>query len=260
MAEKKILIIAEGSTEKIFINKLFELFYAGDASIFLLKTNIYRLYQYYESYKQPYSDLDLKNVLLEKVKNLTDQDKEKLLCENYSETLLIFDWDPQDPLFGAEKLKKLMTHFNDSSDYGRLYINYPMVESFRHIDRVCYETGKEDQAFEQRTFDLKDLSQYKSRVDKEGFRFTTSILKMPMKQDECNVLRQKVALVINQHFKKTAKLANVDLDDAVTQTVFNSLLETQCEKLLLCSEAFVVNTSCLIIPELYLSNFRKYLK
>lgn len=50
-----------------------------------------------------------------------------------TDIFLIFDYERQDPRFDANLLKHMMNFWNNSTENGLLYINYPMIESFNHI-------------------------------------------------------------------------------------------------------------------------------
>ena len=262
MAKKKILVIAEGPADKTFIKKLFELYLGAEVYVVCFRTNIYQLYDSYESYRQPYENLDLQNVLLETMGHrLNSNDKKNLQDTGYSETILIFDFDPHDPKYSEEKILKLINHFSDSSDYGRLFINYPMLESFMHINKQCYEKGEKDPAFPSRTFEMKSLSHYKQDVGSEGFRFS---IKPPANQADSlfKELRHKVSVVINQHLEKVAQVTEVELNEAISQETLYQLLERQCKNISNHQPAigFVVNTSCLIIADLYPTIFEHSLE
>ncbi len=41
--------------------------------------------------------------------------------------------DPQDPIYDDNNLRRAMEHFTDSTTYGKLYLNYPMLESYKHL-------------------------------------------------------------------------------------------------------------------------------
>ena len=140
---RQILLVTEGVSEGDLLKKLFKRFCSEKVEIVEFKTNIYQLYDCYESYHCRYDQLDLRKVLLEHCTRLKSSEKERLK-KNFSEIYLIFDMDPQDPLYSREKLIKLYSHFSDPSDYGKLYINYPMVESFYHIEKGCYREGISD--------------------------------------------------------------------------------------------------------------------
>ena len=50
--------------------------------------------------------------------------------------LLIFDYERHDPYFSEDKINKLQLYFRDSTDAGKLYINYPMLESYQHLESI----------------------------------------------------------------------------------------------------------------------------
>ena len=142
--EKTILIIIEGEkTEKqIFVNieKIFfnydERKRADVIPIVLLpaKQNIYMLWEKLKD-----------DEYLDVIELLREQDDEaaKILelyeRDNIAETYLFFDYDSQH-LNKADKEKyyqaipDMLQIFSDETDLGKLYINYPMVESLRDMD------------------------------------------------------------------------------------------------------------------------------
>ncbi|WP_432648325.1 hypothetical protein [Mitsuokella sp.] len=92
-----------------------------------------------------------------------DAESAAVLGGKYTDILLIFDFDPQDNRYHADKLKKLLAIFTDSTEMGRLYINYPMVESFFHFRSL------EDQSFLDEMFTLEQIQSggaYKAYVNR----------------------------------------------------------------------------------------------
>lgn len=75
---------------------------------------------------------------------------------------MIFDFDPQDNRFSAKALQQMMNYFNDSTSRGRLYINYPMVESCIHIPSF------ENADYLSSCVRLDELGQYKTRANIES--------------------------------------------------------------------------------------------
>lgn len=63
----------------------------------------------------------------------------RLKESNFNDIVLIFDFDPQNRETndkngkGRDKILRMMSVFSESTDNGKLYINYPMVESFFDI-------------------------------------------------------------------------------------------------------------------------------
>lgn len=129
------LFIVEGNHEK---NKLIALLLKiyPEIDIKLEDIIIYRtnIYQLYELLKKKYdenwfdTDIDLPFIVGEKL-NL----EATLHKDDFMNILLIFDYERHDPFFSEEKIRTLQLYFQDATDVGKLYINYPMVESYQHL-------------------------------------------------------------------------------------------------------------------------------
>ena len=129
--DRKILVLVEGEKRDFRLMKhLFDVYRTNTyKKIVSYNTNIYELYgNLFQNENE--DDIDLLMLLRSRE---VDVEKKKIFDERYTEIFLIFDFDPQDKLYDVNKLKKLMNYFNDSTENGRLYINYPMVESICHI-------------------------------------------------------------------------------------------------------------------------------
>lgn len=67
------------------------------------------------------------------------EDEKSVLMDSYTDKLLIFDFDPQDSFFrnhrdeACRRFQKLMEFFSESTDHGKLYLSYPMIEAFLHV-------------------------------------------------------------------------------------------------------------------------------
>lgn len=132
----RTLLIVEGIHEK---NELFWLIFQSFPEmqinmedVWIYGTNIYKLYadiviEYGEDWHE--TDIDLPFVLSKKNGYQPLQYK-----EDFINIILVFDYEHHDPSFSEEKILKLQNYFTDSSDVGQLYINYPMIESYQHID------------------------------------------------------------------------------------------------------------------------------
>lgn len=193
MAEKRtrILILVEGAkTDLRLMRKLLRLYgIEKNHEIISYNTNIYTLYNKMFKYFEP-EEVDLLQLLKE---NEPDQEKRKIFDIRYSDILLVFDLDPQDPQFSAEKIIEMQKYFKESSDMGKLYINYPMVEAFYHMKSIP------DEAFNSYFVSLEELRNktYKQRVQKESFNHDYT--KFAVTKEECSV-------VIRQNLEKAHKL------------------------------------------------------
>ena len=83
---------------------------------------------------------DLVSLLQERCSGQADNPFEGLNSSDFSEIYLFFDYDFQNKnLELAEinrQLKEMLSIFNDETEYGKLYINYPMIESIRYTKEL----------------------------------------------------------------------------------------------------------------------------
>ncbi len=159
--KKKILLITEGEKGEVnLFNKLFEEYDLSiEREIFCYNTNIYELYRrMFQGNENEIDDLDLINVLKQK------EPDNQVLKEKYTDIILIFDYDPQDGLFSKEKIELMQNYFSESTDNGKLYINYPMLEAYKHFKNYPDEEYKYRKVL---LNELKDRS-YKQIVDNEA--------------------------------------------------------------------------------------------
>lgn len=195
MRKKKILVLVEGAKTDVSLMKmLFEIYDELDAKyeIVSYSTNIYVLYQEFFHEGEPQDSLDILQVLKAREK---DSAKKGIFDEKYTDILLIFDLDPQDPSFSDEKILQLQEYFSEASDMGKLYINYPMVESFYHMPAIP------DPDYLNKTVSIDELlqGQYKQRVNRESKN--RNYRKFIASRKECNT-------VILQNIEKAFLLLN----------------------------------------------------
>lgn len=147
----KILIVLEGErTEPDFFQSLLQKFELN-AELCVVGTNLYTLYHRCKEYD---FECDIRDVLKELIR---DDATQAMLEQKFAYTYLVFDADlhhkapdqrgktiPPEKLIedNFQKLLEMAEYFTDETDpsIGRLYINYPMMESFRYCD-----TFKDDQ-------------------------------------------------------------------------------------------------------------------
>ena len=189
---KRILLIVEGpNDEKILVKKLWDRFDKKvDYTIVTYETNIYVLMR--KLFKEGIVDEDLDLLRLLKSQDVPD-DKRLKKDEKFTDIYLIFDLDPHDPHADFDMLKKMLTFFDDSSSKGKLFINYPMMQSYRHI------TGEGDSDFKDRIVPIDLGKRYKSLVDKEAWNRLKQINRM-----DRGLFRQ----IIEMHLSKLNYLVN----------------------------------------------------
>lgn len=158
----RMLLIVEGERAE---RRLFDHLFAAyglclEYDVYCYRTNIHDLYSRMFQTGDDAGDYDLLGVLKERE---TDPAKRQILDGDYSDVLLVFDYDPHDNRFSPESLARMVAYFNESTDQGKLYVNYPMLEAYRHFATVP------DPDYPQRTVEVATLGRYKALVERESF-------------------------------------------------------------------------------------------
>lgn len=166
---KALLIVEGGRLEPRFFERMSKVCNLG-LEIVSLRANIYRLYQKLKEYG---FDYDVRVALRELIK---DEETLAKLNDTYAYTYLIFDCDAHHagipkkgevlPDIGEivrenyGRIAEMIDYFTDETDpdRGRLFINYPMMESYRDCDSY------DDVEFATRVVRLEDLNHYKEIV------------------------------------------------------------------------------------------------
>lgn len=150
--KSSILFIVEGATtEPKIISKICSVIGNHDYKTYSYKTSIYELYE------ELIMDEDLDLLLLLREREI-DQTKKSLFDYKYLRIYLIFDYDPHYQKFDHSKIIHMIKYFNDSTDRGKLYINYPMMESHRDLGLMP------DKQFLYKEINLVDIRDYKKIV------------------------------------------------------------------------------------------------
>jgi len=225
----KILMIVEGpKTDTVLMNRLLTI-YGIDKNheIISYKTNLYALYDQIFQDNDPEA-IDLLQHLKEREKDVA---KKAIFDTHYSDVILVFDLDPQDKRFSAEKIQRMSEFFTESSDMGKLYINYPMVEAFYHMKSIP------DANYNSYKVTLQELKEgkYKERVNRENRNHDYT--KFAVNRTECNT-------VIKQNIAKAQWLCSVGNDTPINHSkVLQSQLDCIKEQqslFVLCTCAFYV--------------------
>lgn len=216
--KRKILILVEGAKTEVALMKH-------------LSINIYTLYHEMFEDNNP-ADIDLLQLLKSRE---PDPTQKVLFNDSYSDVLLMFDLDPQDPCFAPKKVSRMAKYFVESSDMGKLYINYPMVEAFYHMASI----PDPNYDFYFSTLDELLTGKYKARVNRvnrnhDYRKFATSKM-------ECNT-------VIKQNISKAWRLTgnNVKNDLLPAQS---KILNYQLHLIHSDMQVAVLNTCVFFIPE-----------
>jgi len=158
----------------------------------------------------------------------------------FSDIFLIFDMDPHDQNYDhGSHLKDAMTLFTESSECGMLLINYPMLQSYKHMK----ELG--DESFLTSVVRIDGIRDYKHLVDTECSQCLKELPKYTADVFETLIdfnLR-KMELILNSQDKHPS-IPGYD------GPAYQKLLEIQMNKLEIEGTVFVINTSLFIAAEI----------
>lgn len=211
---KSVLLIVEGErAEKRLMEALFDMFFPQtSAKVYSYCTTLHELAGSLFVDGMMDEDLDILQVLRESVSGPEDR---RLLYARYTDIYLVFDMDPHYQKSDLDRLAKMICFFQDSTDEGRLYINYPMVESYRHMPVL-------DGSFFQLQVENKDIPRYKELVNREG-----SVLLRNMSKIDRRTFLRVIALHLRKYRLLTENSDGIPGVGEYLQLSFQKLLEEQ---------------------------------
>ena len=168
---KKILLVVEGESDEVkFLRGLFENCYRkAEYKFYSYKTNIHtlaqELYNNYPDFDE--GDIDIRLILASLE---TRKDKKEMLLDKYSDIYMVFDFEPQHDHKHFDTVRRMVKYFNDSTNQGQLFINYPMMQSYKHFEclpcdsfencEVSLEQAKNYKRYIGEISNFKDLTKY----------------------------------------------------------------------------------------------------
>ena len=226
----KILFICEGEkTEKKFCNLIIDKYFLKrqkQKEYVAYGTNIYGLYE------ELSKDNGLNIIELVKERALKKGDMynySKLSKGGYAEIYLIFDFDPHAPEYSQEKLEEMVKFFDNETENGKLYINYPMMESFKHF------TSLPDFNYNSYCVKLNDCVKYKEYVS------SISVI-----NHFGSIQEKDLRIIVNQNLDKYSYIYGTNLNNYKLYLENFSqikLLKLQNNNIESNNELFVLNTS-----------------
>jgi hypothetical protein len=236
---KKVLFIVEGhNDEPDLIKQLYSECFSGENDtydFYVFDTNIHQLAPLLVEDGTVDEDLDLLLVLKSET---NDPDERALLSQKYSDVYLIFDFDPQQRDADLQLIHILLSYFTDSTNMGKLFINYPMMQSYKHL------TALPDVGFVGRCVDHADVLHYKELVDSQALP--------ELKQTKKYTFETFISLTYHhlmqaRHILNSTKANVTTIDDLSIDypKVFDNQLMTWTTN----SRCFVLNTSLFILIE-----------
>ena len=231
MKNKNILILVEGAkTDVRLMEKVINIFGINlSYNIVSYNTNIYTLYNHMFKNNTAYG-CDLIETLIEHERDI---EKIKILRNKYSHVILVFDLDPQDPQFTSDKIITMSEFFNESTENGKLYLNYPMVESFYHMKSIP------DDEYANRMVSISAIKNYKQLVNIENRNKDYT---------KFAITKEEMITVISQNLQKVNTILNPILKFEYHPNL-HSLLENQLYELSTHKQLFVLCTCIFFIVD-----------
>jgi len=215
---KRSLLIVEGEREKDeLFNLIFQCFPELDIDIndiWVYGTNIYKLYNnIVEYYDEDWIEQDIDLPLIISRKENMEQVRYKV---DFNNIILVFDYERQDPNFSKKNIEEMQNYFKDSTDVGKLYLNYPMLESYKHLKSLS------DGEYLERKIEVSLLKKgrYKQRVNEES-----EIRKILNFSNEIEKVFARKGLTIDKDKVKDCcnKILNISSDDKLEEELENIL-------------------------------------
>lgn len=167
----KTLIVVEGERLEPRFFSYFTKAYGIDMDVYIVGANIYDLYNKLKDYE---FNCDIKD-LLPNVGNQVEG-MDELLKHKFAYTYLVFDFDAHHREIGEKdldldtvvhnnitKLREMASYFTNETDpgIGKLYVNYPMMESYRDCSSFF------DEAYCDNSVAIEDIPDYKKLAGKK---------------------------------------------------------------------------------------------
>lgn len=224
------LLIVEGNHEK---NKLFWLIFQCFPEInvcmddvWIYGTNIYMLYkdietEYGVEWAESGDDIDLPFVISKK------HHPSSLRYKNdFINIIMVFDYERHDTNFSEEKILNMQRYFTDSADMGMLYINYPMIESYQHLQLL----PDSDYANRKIPVTLQPGTEYKALVRAETI--IARLVEFPHKIE--NLLNEHFGIRNEQKAKQYCKEIldisdDVNLDDKIQNILYGVIEDSSLQ-------------------------------
>lgn len=246
----KALVIVEGERlEPRFFNQYMKVF-GMDFEIYVVGGNIYNLYNKIKEYN---FSCDIKDVLPETGNVIEGMDE--ILKHKFAYTYLVFDFDAHhtedsgkkleidDIMSGnISRLQEMVDYFTNETDpsVGRLYINYPMMESYKDCDDFF------DDSYVYNDVCIGDVHQYKRIV---GRRKLSSVnIRKYTKENFSNLTKMNV-YKLNKILKN--RWEGIPYKEYLILSEPSQILSYQKQRVETMKKISVLNTSLFIALDYY---------
>lgn len=230
-----ILFVFEGKKREPELFRTMEkLFFQDRQSIVCsFGNNIYELYRQMKALDDAG---DIVSLLVERYRGCDDSPFDgSSKRSDYSEIYLMFDYDFHNTNISAEdinsQLKEMLEMFDNETENGKLYINYPMVEAIRYTKKLP------DSMFHNYTVSRQQClnPSFKKIADEfsdyKSLDFLSLNYRRPATDSEIISRTENWKIIEEQHITKanylcTGKLAKPETKDAISQkAIFNAQLQ-----------------------------------
>ena len=246
MSKPKVLVIIEDENRGSLLFKHLLKIFKVNYRVYEFRTNIYTLFYKMKEYD---FNADIKTVLKE-----YHPEHKTLLKNDFAYTYLLFDCDAhhsyKDDKRTYEKivndnfklLKEMVKYFNNETDptVGKLYLDYPMLESYRYCDD-CFDCN-----YKNATVSITEMKNFKRITGKTKLankhidRFSKKVLSSIILQ---NVFK------LNSIFK--SKWEKPLFKDYLSMSLQRRIINKQLSYKTMHDEIYVLNTSMFIIPDYF---------
>lgn len=114
----------------------------------------------------------------------------------FSSIYLIFDFEHHYQKYSDVRIADLLSFFNNETEHGKLYISYPMIESFYHLKLIP------DNEYTTRRVPI-------SMIEKDGKNYKRIVARESCFSDRSKLTKEQYTAIIEHNYKKACKILNV---------------------------------------------------
>ncbi len=155
MSNNLILFVFEGAKKEGQVFNSFKSFF-DDSNRIIECAYCTTIYGLHKKIKED-EEVSLFGLLKE---NPNNKNLEKYKAKQFAEIYLFFDYDGHTNISSDEKIIESIEYFNEETEFGKLYISYPMLESLKHYNNNEIE-------FKDLQVECKEDISYKKIVTKQ---------------------------------------------------------------------------------------------
>lgn len=165
-----ILFVFEGTQREPRLYRTLERLYFPKENNNIICSFGNSIYDLYSELLEYDAGGDIVSIMRERLADRGDSTLDGIRSSDISEIFLFFDYDFQNQQLSLEEINRrvaeMLTLFDDETDNGKLYINYPMIESIRYTKELPDDTYVNYVVSREECRDFKrlarDFSAYKS--------------------------------------------------------------------------------------------------